>query len=141
MGFVEAVTRFCIGRSWPVIRHASRGQTHFHVGAVFSGVAYLQVPDGTGGLEFLPPHRRLADGLFRQSADKRSDSTACVQLHAGDLVLFHSEFMHRAAEGSPLQGGSESKDPLVAIAFDIYSTTSLKNVTGGLPHLEHLTFI
>src|SRR5215469_11747141 len=75
LGFSDTVTRFYIGRSWPVVRFREGGARHFHAGAMLSGVFYLQVPDGAGGIEFLKPYRFAADSLYRRPGTEQISPT------------------------------------------------------------------
>ena len=133
LGYTRSITRFYIGRCWPNVRFREAGKMHFHAGAIFSGVLYLQVPIGAGGLEFLKPFRTAADSIFRQANNSYTASIASMSVSSGDLVLFNSEFSHRAAAGS-----AESDQPRVLIAFDIFATTDVENVTGGTPHSDKM---
>jgi uncharacterized protein (TIGR02466 family) len=133
LNFMRPTTTFYIGRCWPVIRFRNGGITHSHPGAVFSGVFYLQLPEGAGGIEFLKPFRTAADTLFKTPAHVLS--TTVVQLDVGecDLCLFNSELMHRSRRGT-----IDHVPPVVAVAFDLFSMTDMHNVTGGIPHSQFL---
>ena len=106
---------------------------HFHAGAVFSGVIYLDLPAGAGGLEFLKPFRTSGDSLFKTEVSDLSTTVAAIDVRTGDMCVFNSELMHRARSGA-----EEQKEPVVAVAFDVFSSTDMRNVTGGLPHARFL---
>lgn len=132
--FSERMTRFYVGRCWPVIQlGAGEGNLHFHAGAIYSGIFFLRVPHGAGGLEFVRPFRTAADTLYRTVYSDLSEPSRAFELFPQDLWLFNGEVWHRA-----LPSDQDAVEPRVAIAFDIYTTTELSNKSGGIPHWDNL---
>lgn len=134
LNFSRSMTTFYIGRCWPVVQmNRTEGSTHFHAGAVYSGVFFLQAPAGSGGLEFIRPHATVSDHLYRTGYSDLTAPTKAFPVAAKQLWLFNGELWHRA-----LPNADHMTDPRIAVAFDIYTSTDLRNRSGGLPHHEHL---
>lgn len=131
LGFNRNMTSFHVGRCWPVIRTNAAGTSHYHNASVFSAVYYLDCPPSAGGLQFTSPVRTRADTLYREGAEGRMFWEHGV--NSGDLIVFNSELVHRA-----LEGHSVSSSPLMAVALDLFSSTDMRNVTGGAPHSQYL---
>lgn len=132
--FDKRYCSFAIGRSWPVIQYAGGfGHFHYHVGSVFSGVLYLQMPNGAGGIEFNKPTTNVADYHYKTEMNELNSDYYQIFPTKGDLLLFNSEIRHRGLPSSENQ-----KIPRIAIAFDVYTLSDIRNVGGGIPHISYL---
>jgi uncharacterized protein (TIGR02466 family) len=134
MKYSPSVTSFYIGRCWPTVQSfGGEGALHFHAGAVFSGVLYLQVPQGSGGIEFTKPFKTAADNIFKTEFSDFTCPNTSLDIEANDLLLFNSELWHKA-----LSNSREQNEARVAIAFDIYSMSDIRNISAGLPYVSFL---
>lgn len=94
----------------------SLNRAHAHPGAELSGVLFVQVPEGSGSLQFHDPRplcemSRLGRRLVRPVAGLRSRHA--VQPEAGSLLMFPSWLVHGVETGS-------NHDQLrIAISFDV----------------------
>ncbi len=124
-----------LGRSWPVIQidNGFSGAFHFHRGAAFSGVFYLQAPPGSGSLEFRKPGRQLLDGLPRAKDNTYNYTRTTYQAVEHRLILFNSEIEHRRLANEDSETGDR-----IAIAFDLFTMSNLLDYESGLPGYEYL---
>lgn len=135
LGHAPTVTRFYIGRCWPVIAgaEAGAGPMHVHAGATYSGVLYLQLPPGAGGIEFARPFMSAADYIYKARLRDETRIYHVVRPRTGDLLLFSSQLSHRA-----LPNEGRTSMPRVAVAFDLFAMTSIDDLSGGIPKARHL---
>lgn len=135
MQFDPAQIEFYVGRCWPVVQigNGYAGVLHHHGAAAFSGVFYLQTPDGSGGLEFHKPTRAAYDTFPKTSSSGLTYVTANYQAVENRLVMFSGELMHRRLANS---GGTA--DQRVAIAFDLFAMADIGAYTAGMPRAEYL---
>lgn len=132
--YPRALTRFHIGRCWGVIQKGdAEGDVHFHGGATFSGVAYLQMSPGAGGIEFTRPNMANADLFYRATSGFGPHLIYRIDPEETDVIIFNSELRHRAMRSRLAQDAAR-----VAIAFDIYAMTHISNFAGGIPLKEYL---
>lgn len=126
--------RFFIGRCWPVIQinNGDSGIKHFHRGATFSCVVYLDVPDGAGSLEFFKPNNLVMDGLPKKKFTPLTYTSAKYPAKAGRMVMFPSEIEHRR-----LRNEGEGEGKRLAIAMDVYTTSEIEHFEAGRPHVEY----
>lgn len=127
--------QFHIGRCWPVVEGAGTtgGALHQHRGAMFSGVFYLQAPEGSGALQFLKPYRTSFDSLARTDWNPLTYERAEYPAIAHRLIVFSSDLDHRRLPSAEAVRGQR-----VAIAFDLYSMVDLDVKGGGIPHYDML---
>jgi uncharacterized protein (TIGR02466 family) len=126
---------FYVGRCWPVIQSEEGfpGGPHVHHGAVFSGVFYLEVPEGSGALQFSKSNRSPYDHLDKREFNSLNYQTTEYPAQENRLIVFSSDLVHRR-----LPKSSSGDVPRTAIAFDIYSMVDIKMKGGGMPHYELL---
>jgi uncharacterized protein (TIGR02466 family) len=108
------------------------GGTHFHRGACFSGVYFVEASAGSGGLEFESPLDWSHDGLAKTGPCDLTHRSVVYSAVEGRLIVFPSALRHRRLPGESGPGGR------IAIAFDLYTTAALDVPGAGLPRLEHL---
>lgn len=125
--------RFYIGRCWPVIQidNGASGIKHYHRGATFSSVMYLEVPEGAGSLEFYKPGDYLYDHLPKAEHIPLTYLTARYQAAKNRILIFPSEMEHRRHRNE-----GEGSGKRLAIAFDIFATSDVADYTTGKPHPE-----
>lgn len=135
LGIDTQGTEFYIGRCWPVIQDDGEfvGGAHMHNGAVFSGVFYLQVPEGAGPLQFGKPYRSSYDGFDKAKHNSLNYLTTEYPAIANRLIVFSSDLVHQRLSNMI---GSEGRR--IAIAFDLYSMVDIDMKGGGMPHFELL---
>lgn len=133
--FSKHVTSFAIGRCWPVVVRGpdGGGQIHFHNGAVFSGVLYLQMPVGSGGIEFARPFKSPSDFIYKSRFRDVTKLNESFKVRSNDLLIFSSTLWHRALPTSAV-----SQKPRVAMAFDIYAMSDIRDVSAGMPQTQFL---
>jgi hypothetical protein len=104
-----------------------------HGGAFVSGVFYLETPEGSGGLEFTKPFRSNFDHMRKRELTPLTFQTTVYAARRHRLLLFGSDVRHRALASAP-----ETAGPRIAVAFDVYSMTDVRDPYGGMPHAENL---
>jgi uncharacterized protein (TIGR02466 family) len=130
-------SQFFIGRCWPVIQAAGgAGELHIHHGATLSGAAYLDMPDGAGGVEFVRSNPCALDCLPKRAITELNTPSVTILPENGDLLLFDASLRHRALRSHDSQVGLR-----LAVGFDIFSTCAGSFPVGGLPHLAFLRSI
>lgn len=124
-----------IGRAWPVIQidNGFGGAFHFHRGATFSGVFYLKAPPGSGALEFRKPGRNLQDGLPKAKNNALNYTRTTYAAVENRLILFNSEIEHRRLANETTGVGDR-----IAIAFDLFTMSSLVDYESGFPSYDCL---
>lgn len=126
---------FYVGRCWPVVQVANgyEGQLHHHGGAAFSGLFYLQVPEGSGALEFYKPVESPYDSLPKTGSSGLTYRTAVYQPVENRLMLFSADLKHKR-----LANTKPSTVERIAISFDVYSMADIGAFSAGLPRSEFL---
>jgi len=123
-----------VGRCWPVVQFGTgSGRLHFHQGAVFSSVFYLQTPPGSGSFHLIKPHVAAHDYLPKQEFNQLTYGTATYPAVANRLLVFDSNLQHQGLPNAPGTVGER-----LAIAFDLYSLTDLTVSQGGMPPQQYL---
>jgi len=135
MGLDPQRVEFFLGRAWPVIQvdNGFGGAYHFHRGATFSGVYYVTAPPGSGALEFRKPGRDLVDGLPKAKNNQLNYTRTTYAAVENRLILFNSEIEHRRLPNETQQTGDR-----IAIAFDLFTMSSLLDYESGFPSYEVL---
>lgn len=135
LGIDSQGTEFYIGRCWPVVQDDGEfsGGAHMHSGAVFSGVFYLQVPDGAGPLQFTKPYRSSYDGFDKTDNNALNYLATEYPPIENRLIVFSSDLVHQRLSNSGVGQGRR-----IAISFDLYSMVDIDMKGGGMPHFELL---
>jgi uncharacterized protein (TIGR02466 family) len=124
---------FYVGRCWPVVGGDDEGgATHIHNGGIFSGVYYLQVPEGAGAAEIYKPYRTPHDSLAMTELSELTYQRAEYPAVENRLMLFSSALQHRR-----LPRTEPSETDRVAIAFDLYTMAAIEASGSGAPHYKY----
>lgn len=85
---------------------------HWHHNSVFSGVYYMDVPDGAPGLRFLKEKNETFD--FNRSDWNRYNATAWdMVVYSGDLLVFPSSLSHQVLK-------NETDKTRVVLPFNVW---------------------
>jgi len=91
--------RLSIGTMWSIINPpGSSNMAHIHPNCYWSGVYYVQAPDGCGSIEFVDPRTGHLMNQPTFIADKKRPKNSWTKVHytpsAGKLLLFPSWLYH-----------------------------------------------
>ena len=115
-GWDLAQARPCFNNAWAMVnRRGHSTRAHLHPNSLFSGVFYLQVPEGSGAIAFLDPRagaQMLQAPLRRSSAALASSGRVTRNPEAGELLLFPSWLWH---EVEP----SDGLEPRICLSFNL----------------------
>jgi len=101
--------------AWAMVnRQGHSTRAHLHPNSVFSGVVYLQVPDGAGAIAFLDPRAgaQMLVPPLRAAADEDRQGRVRRLPKVGELLLFPSWLWHEVEPTGQDQ-------PRIAISFNI----------------------
>lgn len=83
---------------------------HTHPGALYSGLIYLKVPEGSSPLQFKNPKDPIFHKVMRTKSNKNgimdldSDGTLTIKPHEGLFLMWDSWAFHRVPENKSLTG-------------------------------------
>jgi uncharacterized protein (TIGR02466 family) len=103
--------------SWLVVHKLGDfAPKHNHTNSLISGVLYLSVPEGSGGITFIKDELRqnaLSPTInIEMSSNKFTEGTKQLMIKASDIVIFPSHLMHSVEP-------SQTNEPRICLAFNV----------------------
>ena len=114
-----------IGTMWSIINPpGSANKAHVHPGAHWSGVYYVQAPEGSGDIEFIDPRTShiMTQPTFSQKNRRNRASWTKVQYppRAGNMLIFPSWLYHSVNPNLSKLGELDSER--VIVSFNLSQT-------------------
>jgi uncharacterized protein (TIGR02466 family) len=114
-----------IGSMWSIVnRPGSWNRAHIHPGSNWSGVYYVQAPEGSGDIEFTDPRTANVFHDLRYSPNRQRPKSCWSKVtfkpEAGKLLIFPSWLYHSVAPNLSTAEGDASER--IIISFNLLQT-------------------
>lgn len=125
----EEGTEFYVGRCWPFVHPDDPDQDEHSGDASFSGVFFLEAPEGSARVEFLKPVLSSYDFLPKRELTGATYRSATYAGAKHRLLLFSSEIPHRFVVEAPVSGAQP-----IGVAFHLYGMVDVRGSSSGMPN-------
>lgn len=90
--------------------YGDKHDAHAHPGALYSGLIYLKVPEGSSSIQFKNPKDPIFHRVMKTKPNKNgimdldSDGTLTIKPHEGLFLMWDSWAFHRVPENKSIEG-------------------------------------